>query len=156
MESGTTGSAYVAVDELHRCSRVHLRRAVIPTAKCWTNDRDDLIRGVRSEFSRSTPVEREVDYPAPAVPATFLYTVLSAVRSAGRKTSHVYVHNGKRYQLQCEKSAGRVTGHIRDLETSRVSTFRLWMEEAGDLPERIEFSPRSYLRISLEREKEEM
>lgn len=155
VEAGSTGAAYVAVDELHRCARVHLRRAVIPTPQCWANDRDGLIRSVRSQFHRSTPSEREVDYPAPAVPATFLYTVLSAIRSSERRTMSAYVHNGKRYRLETEKTGARLTGHIRDLETARTATFRLWLDEEGDLPRRIEFSPRSYLRITLEPEGKE-
>ncbi len=162
LETGTTGAAYVAVDELHRSSRVRLRRAVLPAPESWTKDRMGLVAALRSQFSQATPTEREVEYTAPAVPATFLYAVRSAVRSPERATLSDYVHAGKRYRLQCEKApdphaAGvtRVTGRIRDLETGRGSTFRIWLDGTGELPLRIEFSPRSYLRISLEFDRKE-
>jgi hypothetical protein len=153
VETGTTGAAYVAVDELHRASYVRVRRAVIATQQSWTADRDDLILGVRAEFARATPAEREIDSPT-AVPATFLYTVLAAIRSPERRTSGAYVHNGKRYRLESEKSNARLTGRIHDFEAGRTSTFKLWLDES-ELPLRIEFSPRSYLRISLEFDRKE-
>jgi hypothetical protein len=164
LETGTTGAAYVAVDELHRSARVHLRRAVLPAPESWTKDRMGLVGALRSRFSQATPTEREVGYPAPEVPRTFLYAVLATVRSPEKTTGSNYVHDGKRYRLQCEKApdphaAGvtRVTGHIRDLEAGKNSTFRVWLDGASELPHRIEFSPRSYLRINLEVDsKEEM
>ncbi len=78
LETGTTGTAYVAVDELHRSSRVRLRRAVLPAPESWTKDRMGLVGALRSQFNQATPTEREMEYNAPVVPATFLYAVVAA------------------------------------------------------------------------------
>jgi hypothetical protein len=44
----------------------------------------------------------------------------------------------------------RVAGRTRNLSNGRTSTFKFWLEEGSDYPLRIEFQPRSYLRIILE------
>jgi hypothetical protein len=44
----------------------------------------------------------------------------------------------------------RLTGQIREAASGHASTFRLWVDDQSVLPLRIEFQPRSYLRISLE------
>jgi hypothetical protein len=129
---------------------VHLRRARLPAPSCWPGDHEALIRAVRSRFPNANPAEREVAVSEAAVAATFLYTVFAAMKSAERRTRGEYVHNGKRYRLDAEKAPAHLTGHIRDLETQRVSTFRLWPDGDSGLPRRIEFSPRPYLRIALE------
>jgi hypothetical protein len=46
----------------------------------------------------------------------------------------------------------RVTGRTSCPSTQHVSTFRMWQDNRFHLPLRIEFQPRSYLRISLEHE----
>jgi hypothetical protein len=153
--------AYVAVEGSHQPGTVQNNSATFPvTAPDW-GEWPELIREVRSEFvtaSRSaSATHQEVRCEAGSVASTFLYAVLAASRANG-KTSRPYFHNAKPYRLDCEKTqdhhagakATRLTGQIHDLTKGHTSTFRVWLEEGSDLPVRIEFSPRPYLRINLE------
>ena len=150
--NGKERGRFVAVDELHKASEVRVRKTFtsVPESPCssWSQ----LTRHVRSQFTGDGVIEREI--AVAAAPSTFLYSMLAGMRSRERNTRQEYFHNGKRYQLDCEKSAHnglvRLVGRIHDLETRRDTNFKLWMEEGEDLPIRIEFSPRSYLRITLE------
>jgi hypothetical protein len=166
--SGFGHGSFVVVDELHSPTGIRIRRALVPAAPAPNADFRELTGTVRSQFAASSPAERSL--PDSAVSNTFLYSVLSAARSPERRYRAIYLHAGKRYQLDCDKASDphtgaalaaknvagnaaavvRLTGQIHDFETKHNSTFKLWMEEGTDLPLRIEFSPRSYLRISLE------
>jgi hypothetical protein len=141
--NGMRNERYVVVDEIHREGRIRLRKANVPGPR---ND-------VRANFWAADAAEREIaaGSASGAVP-TFLYTVLSAIRTEQRRSCYEYVHNGKQYSLTCERNGARLTGQIRDAETKHTSSFHLWVEEGSELPARIEFSPRSYLRITLEKE----
>lgn len=117
-------------------------------------DWQELPRRVRTVFQQSNAVIREAGFPSDA--STFLYAVLTAIQNPG-KGSQKFIHNTKPFRLDFEKApdgrfggAVRLTGQIHDLTKGHTSTFRLWLEEGSDLPVRIEFSPRPYLRISLE------
>jgi hypothetical protein len=148
--------SFIVVDELHRASRVRVRKALAPAPDSPCPGWSQLARHIRSQFSSSNVMEREI--VVPAVESTFLYSVLAAMRSDERSVRHPYFHNGRRYQLDCEKGIRgetmRLSGRIRDLENRRDSNFRLWLEAGQDLPLRVEFSPRSYLRITLEADPE--
>jgi hypothetical protein len=152
--SEADSGSFVVVDELHRSGAVRIRKATVSAPGGWGAPFGQMRRDVRVRFMESAPVGREFAMPGGAVPATFLYTVLAAVRWPERKSSFEYVHNGKRYALNSEKTGTRLSGQIHDMDTKHNSTFRLWFEEGSDLPVRIEFSPRSYLRITLERDAE--
>jgi len=149
-----SGGSFVVVDELHRAARVRIRKAFVPAPEAQPGF-GTLTRDVRSQFSAARLSERELETPPPSVPATFLYRMLQASRSGERTFISTYFHNGKFYQLECEKTpdargATRLSGRIRDVAARHTSTFRLWLEEGSDLPVRIEFAPRSYLRLSLQ------
>lgn len=165
---GYAHGAFVVVDELHSPSSVRIRRTLIPAPDMNRSDFPLLTREVRSQFAGAGPAEREI--PDSSVSATFLYSVLAAAQSSEPRFRGTYLHAGKRYQLECEKSADphtgaalaaknlvssaanllRLTGQIHDFETRRNSNFRLWLENGSDLPLRIEFAPRAYLRITLD------
>ena len=71
-----------------------------------------------------------------------------------------YVYNEQEYLLELEATQpGRnrehllpVRGKIRNLRTGYETPFRVWLEEASDsiVPVRIEFQPRSFLRLTFE------
>lgn len=150
---GEQCTSFVAVDALHRSARVRTRKTYL-SLESSTGLRQ-LARNVRSRFAESSPPENEIAIAATGVPATFLYTMLSAARSPESRKDFSYVHNAKCYTLECDKSIDshnlmRLNGRIHDRETKRTSNFRLWFEPESELPVRIEFSPRSYLRITLE------
>ena len=157
---GTGGQErFVIVDELHQASRVRVRKAVASAPGTPCSGLGQLARTFRSRLSETNFVERDIALPAPTVPSTFLYSMLGAARATERSAAFHYAHNGKLYKLDYEKipaGAGvtRLNARIHDFETRRNSTFKLWLEDGSDLPVRIEFSPRSYLRITLESDPE--
>lgn len=155
---GHEHSSFVVVEERHLASRVSVRKTFLSTADAPGSGFGPLTEHVRAQFAEAKPTEREIAVTAPAVPQTFLYSMLGTVRSSERKSTTNYIHDGKRYQLDIEKNGEkndaadgltRFTGRIRALEARSNTSFRMWMKEGSDLPERIEWSPRSYLRVSL-------
>lgn len=148
--------SFVAVQGRHEPGCAHRERACVALpGKTWRN-LADLTGQIRSLFSAADTSRSDLPYPG-AVPATFLYTMFTTVRSRQRRWAGAYVHNGRLYRLETESTgeslgAVRLTGHIHDVRTKDSSSFRLWLEPGYDLPRRIEFQPRSCLRIILERE----
>lgn len=89
---------------------------------------------------------------------TFLYAVRRAVQNP-RHTTTFYAHNGHVYCLRSEARTDTTSGEL--VITGRTSRggahgdteFKLWMEAGEpDLPIRIEFRPKSYLKLTLERD----
>jgi len=158
----------MAVEQSVELGTVRALSATLPAGDvAWRDDWQELAKQVRSEFQQANATAREVNCSADAL--TFLFAVLRAARAPG-KSSFRYFHSGKPYRLETEKAAdrhagesfaakrltrapgtvARLTGQIHDLTKGHTSTFRLWLDQSSDLPIRIEFSPRSYLRIALE------
>jgi len=92
------------------------------------------------------------------------------IRSPQDRCECSYVHEAIPYRMACRKDTDsemgailaarnlvsspgaivRVSGETRNLKNKGVSTFRFWLEKGSDLPLRIEFQARAYLRIILE------
>ncbi|HLK20690.1 MAG TPA: hypothetical protein VKT81_17170, partial [Bryobacteraceae bacterium] len=144
----------IAVEERVEAGRLKNASATLATDDFALQDWQELPRQVRSAFQRLDVARKDVNFPAGS--STFLYAVLIAIRGAG-KSSLDCMHNAKPFRLDFEKApdgrfggVSRLTGQIHDLTRGHTSTFRLWLGEGSDLPIRIEFSPRPYLRIALE------
>ncbi len=161
-------AAVIAVEQSVGQGKVRNLSATLPAGDvAWRDDWQELAKQVRSEFQQANATAQEANCPADAL--TFLFAVLRALRAPGKSSFH-YFHNAKPYRLECEKAADRhaaenfaakrltsapdtvvrLTGQIHDLAKGHTSTFKLWLDHGSDLPIRIEFSPRSYLRIALE------
>ena len=118
----------------------------------------ELIQQIRENFYAADRISTELQTPGNTAVSTFLYSVLSAVRSPESHSQIGYVHNATEYRLDWERTneqhtgatITRFTGRILAASAHRLSTFRLWLDNQSDLPLRIEFQPRSYLRLSLE------
>lgn len=104
-------------------------------------------------------------------PHPFLHA-LASLLSGPHSAETQYAYNGRLYRLAVEKSpdpkaatqfreqrlisstAGviRVAGSLRRLEGGKPIDFRLWVEEGSPrpLPLRIEYQPKSYLRLTFE------
>ena len=91
-------------------------------------------------------------------PPTFLLQLATLLRQRARRAAGRYVYNEQEYLLEVEAAqVGRdrllpVRGTIRNLRTNRETLFRVWLEQAADsiVPVRIEFEPRSFLRLTFE------
>jgi hypothetical protein len=151
-----TGCVFVAVEGRHELGAAHCRRACVSLPSTSWPDLDGLCGQVRTLFPAQEATQNGLNYPD-AVPATFLYSAYSAIRSPQTRFVLPYVHNGHLYRLETEKSTDargliRLNGKIHDITKKSASTFRLWLEPGCDLPVRIEFQARSCLRLILEKE----
>jgi hypothetical protein len=165
-----TSKAYTALEGRHSpgCARYDRANLILPIQD--RRDIEELVQQVRSQFSTADRTTNELSVSSSSAAATFLYSVLGAIRSGKRRSSYTYVHNAREYRLEWERTpdlhAGRVLtakgltdhpesvtrliGHIRERSADHASTFQLWLDDTSELPLRIEFQPRSYLRITLE------
>jgi len=133
-----------------------------------------VIAEARANFQTTRPAWREHQWPSrkAEAPPTFLYALMRAIRSQERTSEQWYVYSDRSYRLRLEKEPDRqqgkrfaelglasrpdrvleVRGRTREERSGRQTTFRLWIEDSPEssLPLRIEFQPRSYLRLSFE------
>jgi hypothetical protein len=104
---------------------------------------------------------RETSWPnlPNQAPPTFLFQLVTLLRQRTRRAVGRYVYNEQEYMLELESpEAGRergrllpVRGMIRNLRTGHEVPFRLWLQDADSVvPVRIEFQPRSFLRLTFE------
>jgi hypothetical protein len=116
---------------------------------------ESLFRGEGADW-------RETAWPAPPnqTPLTFLAAFTNLLpRRTGRAVGR-YVYNEQEYRLELEAQKPTrdavpllpVHGKIRNLRTSNETSFRIWLEKdsASPVPVRIEFQPRSFLRLTFE------
>jgi len=165
---------YTAIDGHSRCgftrsavAHFRLPASGAPSAR--------IIEEARANFQASPPAWREskwTDERAGQPPPTFLYALMRALQDPQQTTDSWYVYGERSYSLRMQKQQDRqqglhfaergltlrperiiqVRGRIREEGSARQTAFRLWIEDgsANVLPLRIEFQPRSYLRLSFE------
>ena len=120
-----------------------------------------LIEHAQATFGASVDW-RETSWPNSAnqAPPTFLLQLAALLKQRARRAEGRYVYNEQEYLLQLEVApTGRdrerllpVRGMVRNLHTAHEVAFRLWLEDTTDsiIPVRIEFQPRSFLRLTFE------
>jgi hypothetical protein len=120
-----------------------------------------LIDAAQSQF-RAAAKWRETSWPnSPGhAPPTFLLQMTTLLQQRAKRLSGIYVYNEQEYLLELEMSqqgkpperVWAVRGKIRNQRTGHQTPFRLWVEDAPGavVPLRIEFQPRSFLRLTLE------
>lgn len=157
----------VAIDSSHSGGREGRTRSRVirfraPRGKC--NDGEDLPDLARSSFRSSSVEWEEIDWPqAETAPATFLYALKRTLEQGGGAAE--YVWNQNRYAMRIQRepdtsassefgtSVDRVRGELRNItQNLRPLRFQLWVSHDPVLPMpfRIEFQPRSFLRLTLE------
>jgi hypothetical protein len=161
---------FVAAEGLHRIGQVRCEKGSVSVPDQAWPDLAGLIQEVRTRFFSADRSTKELQVPGTAAAATFLHSSLTAVRSGKASSELDYIHNAANFRLNLEKapdphtgavfaanrltacpnSVSRFTGHVRELATHKVTTFRFWLDDQSALPLRIELQPRSYLRINLE------
>jgi hypothetical protein len=126
-------------------------------SKAAWSDRE-LIDKARSMFDgvvnwRETSRPASQNQPAP----TFLAEIVKLFGAPSKRSSGRYVYNEQEYLLELERhepSRGErllpVYGKIRNVRTMVETRFRVWLENGPEsiLPARIEFQPRSFLKLS--------
>ncbi len=136
----------------------------------------DSLGAIRHGFQTSRPAWKQSAWETSGseAPMPFLYALLRALEQPGRTTETRYVFNDNEYKLHIESSPDperghqfaaalltdspervyRVRGRIEN-QTKRTHPvqLQLWIDASGPLPcpLRVEFEPRSFLRLTLER-----
>jgi hypothetical protein len=100
--------------------------------------------------------------PAP----TFLYSLVCAMESPETWLKRTFVYGDRQMWLETEKSADarigrelaagapvfKIAGTIRTRSGEVLAVFRLWFEAGSIVPLRIDYQPRSFLRLSFVRD----
>jgi len=127
----------------------------------------DLLEAARRRLGDAPkPVS---DNPADASGAptpTFLFALVLAMESRETRLKRIFVYGDKQFWLDTEKAedahmrrelgAGapvfKLNGTIRARDGSSLASFRVWFEAASVVPVRIDYQPRSFLRLSFVRD----
>jgi hypothetical protein len=119
----------------------------------WSNVNETLADALRHE-PRTAPREA-----VPGTATTFLHAMRNAALCQERIVRRQFLHAGKLYWLETRRHAehpSELAGEIHDLSGARRAEFRT-VYAAGDesgIPIRIEYRPRSFLRLTFEAEPE--
>jgi hypothetical protein len=127
--------------------------------KSWV-DAPGILRVAEQE---SRPNMQEETWPLGPV-ATFLYSIRHAVLNPDRRIRRQFCHNGEFCELITERTSAsssstgvsgsrvQMSGVILDSGGAKKSEFSIWIDpdDPSGLPIRIEFYPRSYLRLTFE------
>jgi hypothetical protein len=155
-------SVYSAVNGRHTAghSRSALTHFEFPADSVWSDQR--LIDEARAQFKTNVDW-RETSWPnLSSAPRTFLCELATLLKPSARHSAGRYIYNEQEYALELDAAptgAGaarliQVRGKIKNLRTGRQTLFQLWLEEGSDsvVPVRIDFQPRSFLRLTFEAE----
>jgi hypothetical protein len=141
----------------------HSRSAVTHfefAANAMWSDRG-LIDHAQSTFEANVDW-RETSWPnSPTqAPPTFLFQLATLLKQRTRQAKGRFVYDEQEYLLDLETQPPArgaehllpVHGVIRNLRTAHEVPFRVWLEKGGEsvVPLRIEFQPRSFLRLTFE------
>jgi hypothetical protein len=130
------------------------RAHFVAAARTSPDQRQELINRARRELALA-PKTRTASQSAPP---PFLHA-LAGLLADPHKGETQYAYNGNVYRLQLERSREaktpgvlHVAGSLRRLAGGKPTEFRLWIEEgsAHPLPLRIEYQPKSYLKLTFE------
>jgi hypothetical protein len=93
-------------------------------------------------------------------PPTFLFQLVTLLKQRARRAGGRFVYRDQEYVLELEaaqparnrESLIPIRGKIRNLRTGHETLFRIWLDDRSDsiVPVRIEFQPRSFLRLTFE------
>jgi hypothetical protein len=153
-------SLFAAVNGRHTAgrSRSALARFEFASEALWS-DRG-LIEKAQSAFAPAT-VWRENSWPKSTdqPPPTFLFQLEALLKRRG-KCAGIYVYNEQEYLLElgAPQAGGAparllaIKGAVRNQRTGNRTAFRVWLENTPGsvVPVRIEFQPRSFLRLAFE------
>ena len=153
-------SLYSAVNGRHTAG--HSRSAITHFEFAAGADWSDhgLIDKAQSTF-HSNVEWRETSWPdlANQAPPTFLFQMAALLEQRATHAAGPYIYNEQEYLLELETSppGGNerlrlIRGAIHNSRTSYQTAFRLWMEDSSRsiVPVRIEFQPRSFLRLTFQ------
>ena len=167
-----------AKDALYSAVEGHIAAGIIETtgarfvapARTSAADRNELIGRARQALS-GAPKRKAEYHSVEGAPWPFLHALAGLLNRPGSSETQ-YAYNGRLYRLRVGRSQDpkaasyfreqrlipptaavtRVSGTLRREEGGAPTEFRLWIEEGTPrpLPLRIEYQPKSYLRLTFE------
>ena len=167
-----------AKDALYSAVEGHIAAGIIETtgarfvapARTSAADRNELIGRARQALS-GAPKRKAEYHSVEEAPRPFLHALAGLLNRPGSSETQ-YAYNGRLYRLRVGRSQDpkaasyfreqrlipptaavtRVSGTLRREEGGAPTEFRLWIEEGTPrpLPLRIEYQPKSYLRLTFE------
>ena len=150
------GLRYTAIDGVNLAGRARSasHRWIFPADFNWSRC-DALVSTALERTRLAEPDWRQLESDAGATPATFLYVVLRALQSDVRRSESKYMFGPERFHLTTDKTleshgSTRLKGEILNEMTKKKTHFTVWFKANSVLPSRIEFQPRSYLRLAFE------
>jgi hypothetical protein len=150
------GLRYTAIDGVNLAGRARSasHRWIFPPEFDWSRS-DALVSTALHRTRSAEPKWHHLDGDTGITPPTFLYVVLRALRTDERRSEFKYMFGPERFRLRTEKSSEsngttRLKGEIVNESTGKKTNFSAWFKANSTLPSRIEFQPRSYLRLSFE------
>jgi hypothetical protein len=132
-----------------------IEHRTVPATYSWSNCLD-----LADELQASLPLsaEKPVQESAGRALPTFLFAVRRTLLNGCEKSAVPFMHNGKVYclraRLQVDPRSGElmISGRIAASGERNETEFRFWTVSHDDsvLPKRIEFRPKSFLKLVLE------
>jgi hypothetical protein len=173
-KSGQTAATYSAAEGHIRSGIETSRKSSLTLSDSPTWTQTGLLRKhIRTAFLDDKEAEVHTR-KREGLPATFLFSLLSAVCDRKNTFEACYSYLARDYRIRVEKrpdpEEGRLLaqdgltgspdtvvvlkGTIQELEKNKSFKFRLWTEDTGrpELPIRFEYRVRSFLRLSFERD----
>jgi len=171
MSKSKAPRSFIAAEGVHSAGSAHCEKSRV-SIQDQSAKLGELSHEIRDGFAESDRMVTELPTPGLSAASTFLNSVLEALRSGQTHSQRSYIHNAKQYRIEWERAPDphvgtalsatqltlhpdavtRFTARTSALSARQSSTFRLWLDNESDLPLRIEFQPRSYLRLMLEYE----
>jgi hypothetical protein len=149
--ASTLACSYTRCCSLRGRTEAALKHFALPAARTW----ESAMEVLSSADAEQAPSTRESIEPGGPY-AGFLYSVREAMGRPEARTSAEFVHNGESHRLETQKktsgSGHMLQGTILDRSGNKVSEFSLVLslERPQDLPLKIEFRPKPYLRLTFE------
>ena len=173
LKSNAAEQALIAIDSSHSGggeprTRSRVMRFRAPRAQwiCEQSAANEALPNLaRQSFQASATEWKDATWPGEgSAPTTFLYALKRAMEQGGSRRTE-YIWNQDRYQMRLVRQADDeqsrrystpvdcVCGEVQNITRSLSATrFRIWIgrESSVPMPFRIEFQPRSFLRLTLE------
>ncbi len=173
LHSSATEAAYSAIEGRVAPGAIQTAAAQFTApVRIYFEDRNRLIDQARRALAAAPTQTTASTGQSTAIPP-FLQALADALMRPGNAETR-YVYGGRLYRLKVERSADeketerlrnlrlltptaravRISGRLRRETGGKEWEFRLWIEEGSPrpLPLRIEYQPKSYLRLSFEAE----
>jgi hypothetical protein len=167
LSNDPSAARLVAIDSSYSADGEHRTRSRVIRFRAprgnWTGG-ESLPDLARQSFQSCSVSWKEAQWPRETTPSTFLYALKRSLEPGGPRATE-YIWNQNRYVMRLQREADanvsrefsapvdRVRAELENVtQNLRPLRFQIWIERESPVPMplRIEFQPRSFLRLTLE------